>query len=185
MSLRGQLPCPPPPAPGLPAGTRPGGVDRQGAGGRGLSFTTGPLQFKVTCSGGCPFKGQTQPASSCCSSSPEPGRRSRGKDGPGRSGCAPCPCLPVSTILAADILPYNPGNCSPALNLPVLVHLQSTLRTLGECPRMPRRNPTSDSRTLEYASHQLLPSQLYDPRVSHSWKFLKLVSRESYKAKME
>lgn len=61
----------------------------------------------------------------------------------------------VSAILAADVLPYNPGNCFPALDLPVLVHLQSILRILRECPRMLRRN--SDSRTLEYASHQLFP----------------------------
>lgn len=64
------------------------------------------------------------------------------------------------------------GNYFPALNLPALAHLQSIQSILGACPRMLRRNPTSDLRILECDCHQLLPICM--TRVNHSRSSLSL-----------
>lgn len=151
MSLRGQLPCPPPPAPGLPLEPDMEGWADGGHVGGGRVSPQAPLQFKVTCSGGCPFKGKTQPASSCCSSSPEPGRRCRGKDGPGGSGCAPHPIhtCQASTTLVADILLYKPGkslSCSEsACSCSFAKHTEGTRSMPKDAKGKPHLRPQDPS----------------------------------------
>lgn len=65
-SHRGAAALPAPPAPGLPTGTRPGGVGRRGPVGGGQALTTGPFAVQSDILRAVPFKGQTVPALSCC-----------------------------------------------------------------------------------------------------------------------
>lgn len=65
-SHRGAVALPAPPAPGLPTGTRPGGVGGWGHVGGGRALTAGPSAVQSDrLRRLSPFKGQTEPARSC------------------------------------------------------------------------------------------------------------------------
>lgn len=143
-SHRGAVALPALLAPGLPTGTRPGGV-----GGRGMwegaePSPQAPLQFKVTHSGGYPLQRADSACPELLDPQPEPRRQDRGKGGPVRAGQAPnhgvglLPCpLPRA---GGNILPGSQlyikvqswGNHLPSLNLPaVLVYVQSSQKALS------------------------------------------------------
>lgn len=88
-SHRGAAALPAPPAPGLPTGTRPGGVGGRGHAGGGRALTAGPSAVQSDrLRRLSPFKGQT-----ACPElpywQPEPGRQGRSQGSPGRAGRAP------------------------------------------------------------------------------------------------
>lgn len=72
-SHRGAVALPAPPAPGLPTGTRPGGVGGWGHVGGGRALTAGSSAVQSDrLRRLSPFKGQTEPARSCCTGSRSP-----------------------------------------------------------------------------------------------------------------
>lgn len=128
-SRRGAAALPAPPAPGLPTGTRPGGVGRRGPVGGGQALTTGPFAVQSDTLGRCPL----QRADSACPELLYP--QGRGKGGPLRAGqlpavgwaCFPGPCHEQAPHQRLELAMRSWENCLPSLNIPaVTAYLQST-----------------------------------------------------------
>lgn len=121
-SHRGAAALPAPPAPGLPTGTRPGGVGGRGHAGGGRALTAGPSAVQSDrLRRLSPFKGQT-----ACPElpywQPEPGRQGRSQGSPGRAGRAPIH------------LSHPPGSGWPLLPWPLLPWpLAQSRYTLAGC----------------------------------------------------
>ena len=137
-SHRGAAALPAPPAPGLPTGTRPGGVGGRGHVGGGRALTAGPSAVQSDrLRRLSPFKGQTA-CPELPSWQPEPGRQGRSQGSPGRAGRAPihlshplgrgwpllpCPLAQSRYTLAGCILQGDAGKST----LPLFVmHSEST-----------------------------------------------------------
>lgn len=91
-SHRGAAALPAPPAPGLPTGTRPGGVGRRGPVGGGQALATGPFAVQSDTLRRCPL----QRADSACPELLYP--QGGGKGGPVKAGQLPSvgwACFPV------------------------------------------------------------------------------------------
>lgn len=134
-SRRGAAALPAPPAPGLPTGTRPGGVSGRGPVGGGQALTTGPFAVQSDTLRRCPL----QRADSACPELLYP--QGRGKGGPHRASqlpsvgwaCFPVPCPEQDPRQQLDVAMRSWENHLPSLNFPaVTAYLQSTQKALRD-----------------------------------------------------